>query len=284
MSLFADNYTKKVISSLDNDFVDNWDEFRYGGADPFENQSIIKRNILNFLKLFGLSSVGACKQKILMCESATRFINDHIDNLEWLYAHLGDEESRQTLVDVIAYRALGHRKIKLAINTPDYWLVREKAFALPRAGEEIDVGFLGWKLQKVSLEPFGFPIQAFANKGASVTTFVHQQYRCVTPDGAIECQSGDHVIDAGACYGDTALYFSHLAGPSGRVASFEFLPQNLSVLQKNLDLNPTLAKSIQVHKHPVWVESGKELFISGTGPGTQVTEKKLHPIRVLSRL
>jgi FkbM family methyltransferase len=227
----------------------------------------------------GLTTNGAAKQKVGTCKEeiakAIAFIAPHISNLEWLYAHLADEESRQTLVEVVAYRALGHRKIKLPTNTPDYWAIRERAFNLPREGEEIDVGFLGWKLRKVSLETFGYPITIFANKSANVTTFVHQQYRCETAGGGIGCLEGDYVIDAGGCYGDTALYFSHLAGPAGRVASFEFLPQNLSVFRKNLQLNPTLARTIQVYENPVWAESGNELFVSGSGPGTKVTENKV---------
>lgn len=279
---FLQSYTQKVFLSLDNNFEDNWDEFRFGGPDPIASHDSKGKPFPHaLLHSFGLTTAGAAKQKAKTYNEelakSIDFIAPYIANLEWLYANLADEESRQTLVDVIAYRALGHRKIKLAINTQDYWLVREKAFALPREGEEIDLGFLGWKLQKVSLEPFAYPIKAFATKGANVTTFVHQQYRCATPDGAIECQAGDHVIDAGACYGDTALYFSHLAGEFGRVASFEFLPQNLSVLKKNLDLNPTFAKTIQVYQNPVWVESGKELYISGYGPGTRVTKEEITP-------
>ena len=279
-STFLESYSRKIFSSLENDFEDNWDELRFGGPDPVATERCRSKPFPHALvETLGLTTAGAAKQKVESCKQeiakALAFIAPHISNLEWLYSNLADEESRQTLVDVIAFRALGHSKIKLTINNPNYWAVREKAFALPREGEEIDVGFLGWKLQKVSLEPFGYPIKILANKGANVTTFVHQQYRCVTPNGAIECQVGDHVIDAGACYGDTALYFSHLAGEFGRVASFEFLPQNLSVLKKNLDLNPTFAKTIQVYQNPVWVESGKELFISGYGPGTRVTEEKI---------
>jgi len=282
MSTFLKSYTQKVFSSLDKDFTDNWDEFRFGAPDPIASHDSKGKPFPHaLLHSFGLTTAGAAKQKAKTYNEelakSIDFIAPYIANLEWLYANLADEESRQTLVDVIAYRALGHRKIKLPINTPDYWAVREKAFALPREGEEIDVGFLGWKLQKVSLEAFGFPIKAFACKDANVTTFVHQQYRCTASNEAIECQLGDYVIDAGACYGDTALYFSHLAGPSGRVVSFEFLPQNLSVLQKNLDLNPTLSRTIQVHQNPVWLESGKELFVSGSGPGTRVTSEKITP-------
>jgi FkbM family methyltransferase len=275
MSIFLENYTKKVFASLDNDFEGNWDEFRFGEPDPFGTQRFRGKSLLHdLLKALGLSTSGVSRQKLLMSESAIAFIAPHITNLEWFYTNLMDEESRKTLVDVVAYRALGHRKIKLAMNSPEFWAIREKAFNFPREGEEIDVGFLGWKLQKVSLETFGYPISIFANKLANVTTFVHQQYRCETPIGPIECSPGDYVIDAGGCYGDTALYFSQLTGPTGRVASFEFLPQNLMVFRKNLELNSELAGRIHIHENPVWVESDQELFVSGSGPGTMVTENK----------
>ena len=270
MTSFLKSYTKKVFSSLDNDFVDNWDEFRYGGPDPAETQSIIKKNILNFLKLFGLSSVGACKQKILMCESATRFFNVHIDNLEWLYSNLADEESLRTLVDVIAYRALGHRKVKLAVNCPKHWDNLRLAETLVVGNEEIPTGFMHFKLVKMDLSKIGYPIQFYFAPVGIVIDFIEQQYRCETANGSIECKLGDHVIDAGGCWGDTALYFAHKSGPCGKVYSFEFLPENLKIYNRNLDMNPDLKKRVDLIPHPLWSNFGEDVEINPNGPGTKV--------------
>jgi FkbM family methyltransferase len=271
-STFLADYIRRVSGAIDADHEGNHDDFRFGPeqitARDLPRQAVLLQQNGQNLKI---------DSGILVVHRAIQFVQNCLGELEWVYKNLSDDISRQTLVNVFAYRALGHRKIVLPMNTEEYWAVRRMAFDLPRDNEEIDVGFLGWKLQKVSMESFGYPMTIFANKNANVTTFVHQQYRCVSLDGAIECQAGDYVIDAGACYGDTALYFSYLAGPSGRVASFEFLPQNLYVLKKNLDLNPIQAKSIHVYRNPVWHQSGKELFISGTGPGTKVIEQKLMP-------
>jgi len=77
-------------------------------------------------------------------------------------------------------------------------------------------------------------------------------------------------VDAKGCYGDTALYFAYKAGPSGKVASFEFLPVNVSIFRRNMELNPSLASRIQLHENPVWSSSGDELFVRGNGPGTTV--------------
>jgi FkbM family methyltransferase len=269
---FIKSFCEVLCNSLGVQQHQNYDDTRFGKKRTESFDKKLFTILVFFLSKLGLTTINYAKSDV---RNGLNFVSQSLDSLEWLYAHLVDQESRKTLVDVVAYRALGHRKIKLAMNTLEHWAVREKAFNLPREAEEIDVGFLGWKLQKVSLETFGYPITIFANKSANVTTFVHQQYRCETAGGGIGCLEGDYVIDAGGCYGDTALYFSHLAGPAGRVASFEFLPQNLSVFRKNLQLNPTLAKTIQVYENPVWAESGNELFVSGSGPGTRVTENKI---------
>jgi FkbM family methyltransferase len=122
----------------------------------------------------------------------------------------------------------------------------------------------------MDLSKIGYPIKLFALPGVVVVDFVEQQYRCETSDGAIECKEDDYVVDAGGCWADTALYFAHKVGPKGRVASFEFLPDNLKVCRRNLEMNPVLAERVAVYEHPVWSQSGKELFVIGNGPATRV--------------
>ncbi len=48
---------------------------------------------------------------------------------------------------------------------------------------------------------------------------------------------GCTVYDVGANCGQMALFFSRLVGPAGRVVCFEPVPQNFSVLERNLRLN-----------------------------------------------
>jgi len=63
-----------------------------------------------------------------------------------------------------------------------------------------------------------------------------------------------------ALLGDTRLYFAHKVGSRGKVLSFEFLPTNLNVYDRNLELNPELASRIEVLQHPVWLSRDVELF------------------------
>lgn len=77
------------------------------------------------------------------------------------------------------------------------------------------------------------------------------------------------MIDAGGCYGDTALYFAHKSG--GRVFSFEFMPDNLKVFRRNLELNPDLAKHVEIVPNPLWSASGQKLYVEGIGPAAHIT-------------
>ncbi|MBE2181069.1 MAG: FkbM family methyltransferase [Chthoniobacterales bacterium] len=265
MNSFLLDYTRALTGAIGADFGDNWDTDRFG-PEPAD-ASVRHPGIRRLLASAGLMTIGAARQTVA---GGIRFVEPHLDDLEWLYGVLADEESRSMLVQLAAFRALGHRKVKLPTNAPGFWHGRDEAKRIPCGIEEIDPGFLGWKLHQRNLANFNYPITMFTGPGACYTTFVHQQYRCETADGVIECESGDMVVDAGGCYGDTALYFAHKSGAEGMVASFEFLPVNLSVFRRNMELNPELAARIQLHECPVYSESGRELFVVENGPGTRV--------------
>lgn len=50
-------------------------------------------------------------------------------------------------------------------------------------------------------------------------------------------KKGMTVIDVGAHIGYYSLYFAKCVGPTGRVFSFEPVPENLALLRKNIELN-----------------------------------------------
>jgi FkbM family methyltransferase len=266
MQYFILDYIKTIANTFGVDYGDNCDTDRFGAykSHVFEPKILIRR----VLSQLGIVRTKSAQNAIY---AGLEFIKPYMPELQWLYKTLADEESRSWLVFLTAYRCFGHRKIKLPTNIPDFWKAKDLALQIPRGAEEIDPQFLGWKLHERSLESFGYPIRMFTGRGACYTTFVHQQYRCETADGPIECAEGDVAIDAGGCYGDTALYFAHKAGPMGNVASFEFLPVNVAIFRRNMELNPGLASRIQLHENPVWSSSGDKLFVSGNGPGTTVS-------------
>lgn len=269
---FLGAYATLVRCSVANDHDDNHDRHRFGRE---ENRPSIAFRIFRWLTLrLGLLTGAEAKSALRL---SLTVVAPNIKDLEWLYAKLADDESRRWLVFLTAYRSLGHRKIKLPTNTPEFRRAEQVALQIPCGIEEIDPQFLGWKLHERNLEPLGYPIRMFCGPGTFCATFVHEQYRCETPEGAIEVSEGDIAVDAGACYGDTALYFAHKVGPTGRVAAFEFLPLNVSVFHRNAALNPDLAGKIRLYENPVYSESGRNLFVIANGPGTRVVPTTSDP-------
>jgi FkbM family methyltransferase len=267
------------------DHRDNYDWRRFGRVDaphPTPGQRLgaaFKKQVR------GAGLVRLADVKTLL-HFGLRFAAPHIDNLQWLYERLADEPSRDLLARIIAYRAVGHRHVKLPLDQPAHWRAVEELERTAARAETVDAGFLGWRLPKLDLRPLGYPIELFGRADGAVIQFVHEQYRCLTPQGAIEARDGDTVIDAGGCWGDSALYFAHRVGRGGRVYSFEFLPNNLDVFRRNLALNPQLAPRIEVVPHPVWSTGDVELFVSGAGPGARVGPTRQTPadatVRTLS--
>ena len=262
---FLNRYTQTVTAAIPADYSDNYD------ADRFGPKRASFRTFTRRLRGLLTKCAGVLvKQADGTVTSGMNFVTPHLTELEWLHSRLADEESREILVKTIAFRALGNRKIKLPLNCPEHWELIARMKKEAEGRESIDPGFMGFRLCKMDLRGIGYPIELFFFPYAIVTQFIEQQYRCVTAQGNIEAVAGDAVIDAGGCYGDTALYFAHKTGAEGKVVSFEFLPDNLKIYQRNLELNPGLAKRIRLLPNPVWSAGDEELFVSGHGPGTTV--------------
>jgi FkbM family methyltransferase len=273
MNDFLFDYSKILAAIGEDDYSDNFDPESLGFE--YHSPNTLKSTVKVCLQRLGIRigrnrTVPQTPDNNYMLKGL-EFARPHLEQLSWIYSRLGDDESRELLVLLTAYRAVGYRKIKLPLSNPDYWSLRRRIASLPHESEEIDVNFHGWKLHRRDLRALGYPIDVFSSKYAFMETFVQQQYRCLIANGSIECNVGDVVIDAGGCYGDTALYFAEKTGPTGKVAVFEFLPDNLKILYRNLDLNPDLKQRIQVLERPVWSESNQELFIHGNGPATVVS-------------
>lgn len=264
---FLSDYTRIVTKAIPAEFPDNYDAYRFGPESAKEKLRSLRYAIRRKLAEMGLVTASAARKVML---SGKLFVAPHLPDLEWLYEHLEDQESRDLLVSLIAFRALGRRKVKLACNNPAYWANIHRVEKCASSTESIDASFSGWRLPKIDLRQLQVPVTLFMTAKGASTTFFEQQYRCVTADGPIEVSEKDVAIDAGACWGDTALYFATKAGPLGRVFSFEFLPANLEIFHRNLDLNPHLKDRIEVVKNPVWSSSGQTLFVNANGPATQV--------------
>jgi FkbM family methyltransferase len=181
-----------------------------------------------------------------------------LPGLSDIYDLLGDETSRTLLIKLVAYRVLGSRHVRLPLNTPAYWSLRQ---SLPSYIERdhkstaIPGSLRCYNVNGVRLHSHPLNI---------LDTFLLEQYRC--PRARVGVSPGDYVIDAGGCWGDTALQFAQTAG---RVFCFECIPSSAGIIRENLKLNPALAPKIEVVEKALADRSGERIFFEDCGPGSR---------------
>jgi FkbM family methyltransferase len=184
------------------------------------------------------------------------------EGLDRTYQFLQDQVSKNLLVKLIAYRVLGDQRVRLPLNNPEYWNLRNSLGQFVEKRSAITgIPILG------SLDLFRLNgIRLYCTQLGLLNQFFLQQYRC---DRAhVGVQSGDIVIDGGACAGDTALCFAQHAK---HVVSFECMPSNLEILRRNLELNPNLSSKIEVVPKALWSRSGERFLFEDRGPGSRAT-------------
>lgn len=211
-------------------------------------------------------------QPALPADVRARLLVDAMNNpaLEAFYAELADDQSRLLMARLFAYRLLGPSKVRLPLAEGEMQRARRRVEELRVAESTVDLQFLGWHGDRFDLAPEGRSL-VIDTHPLGVETLLLEQYRCPAhPE--IAARPGDVVIDGGACWGDTALYFADLVGPGGRVRSFEFEPNNVKRLRANLELNEQLATRIDVDERALWHHDGELLDLNPFGPATTVRE------------
>ena len=195
-----------------------------------------------------------------------------ISSFEYLFNLLNDEYSKKLLLKVLAYRILGPTKVNLPLNNQklfDHIEKIEKAVAQ----ESVSVSTSrGEELHLHELSFLGNQIKLYLNSAAIYSRFFIKGYNFKRNE--IKVEKGNVVIDAGACYGDTAIYFACHTGKSGKVYSFEFVKQNIDIFNKNIQLNKKIAPIISLVKMPLWSNSNTEIFVEDEGPGSKAVLEK----------
>lgn len=255
---------KKIHRSILNNHKDNWDEFRFGEQpDPSWDISEKLTDILKYLK-YGINATG------IAYFPSKAGNTDALESFSYLFSLLHEDRDRDLLIDLVAYRILGYKKIRLITNWADAKLEISKLNRLADPTDSIVVKFNQMKLDRMDLNPIGIPIDFYFSPSGVYTDFTLEQYKYQNGKTIIKAQPGDYVIDAGGCWGDTALYFANAVGESGRVFTYEFIPSNLLILRKNLSLNPKLESRVTIVPNPVWSSSSLNLQFNDNGPGSRV--------------
>ena len=260
---FAENLFHRLIEAHFVEYTDNYDDLRFGPRPAQPLMQKFQWRLREACRQFGIHFrkwLPAPNSKSLAMWLGM------IPDLEWLYRRLADEQSRAILVDIIAYRIMGHRGVRFDF-AESYKKKREELQVLADVSNSIRVEFLNWHLFLYNLSELGFPISLYIKN--PFTQFYLEQYAHKT--SCIEADPGDVVIDGGGCYGDTALYFACKAGVKGHVHSFEFVPSNLDVFRKNLGLNPGISSRITIINKALWNSSGDVIFFRDNGPGSRTS-------------
>jgi FkbM family methyltransferase len=130
-------------------------------------------------------------------------------------------------------------------------------------------------LYKFNLKKLDIPIELYFNSLGLSFHLNFKQYEYSNNNISIKINNGDIVLDCGACYGDTALFFAEAVKEKGHIYSFEFIPENTKIFNINIDLNPVLKERITLVPLPLSETSDKELYYSDNGPGSRVSELPL---------
>ena len=157
---------------------------------------------------------------------------------------LEDETSKELYQQLILYRILGHLHVRLPFNTAENraHLLTAESWRMEDTEDEGAFGPLSIFLVPTTRNN----IRVKGWKENVTWTFLYRQYYFERNGVKISPQSGDHVIDAGGCFGDTALGFADAVGEQGHVYVFDPLPKHCAIMRQVQVLNPALAPRISV--------------------------------------
>ena len=76
--------------------------------------------------------------------------------------------------------------------------------------------------------------------------FLNQQYYFERNGESVAPDQGDFIVDAGGCFGDTALAFARSTGAKGHVYSFDPMQKHCAIMRESFGMNPELAPRISI--------------------------------------
>lgn len=255
----------KIQSSLTNNYgMENFDQHRFG---KYVSDGLMTQFKTKFKK--------AIKYKSESAETIVNKISNFENKLECIWERV-NLESKVLMVELIAFRLLGYKKVKLSINNDAYWNAMNEAKNLKKDGQSINPNFLHFTLQLFNLKPLGIDLELYFVDGGIAIDFIIEQYAYkLNGKTIVEAEKGDTVLDIGGCWGDTALYFANKVEDAGKVYSFEFIPQNIEIFKKNISLNSNLASRITLVEQPVSNVSNDKIYYIDNGPSSKISQSPL---------
>ncbi len=265
MSEFRSQFFRGLLDDCVRQQNDNIDYLRFPGLKP------TLAHPKHWLKCLLGAWLNRCGLARPAPQSPTDWLEYILDNLgpfNEFYDSLHDDHSKAVLVEVLRFRVLGNQHTKLSRNAPEYWrAVADIENHRRKRATVKQVPILG------TLDRFEVGGVALDAHPLSVlNTFLLEQYAYRRGSSIVQAAPGDVVLDCGACFGDTALYFADKVGPFGQVYAFEADPRNLEILAGNLAQNPGLRSRLTVVDKAVWSADAQRLNLAAAGPASRVSD------------
>jgi FkbM family methyltransferase len=194
-----------------------------------------------------------------------RLVRGQADRFQHTYDLLGDDRSRKLLLELLRYRVLGRKHVRLSRHDAAYRRHAASARSCRRSRQrDYDV---------YEVHESEGPVRLHSLRRLVQQTFFVRQYVYEPVDGPrIGPEPGDRVIDGGGYWGETALWLANRVGSAGQVYTFEFVEANLRMLEQNRARNGHLQPRIEIVPRALWNRSGETLrFETGLDAGTSVT-------------
>ncbi|WP_153227062.1 FkbM family methyltransferase [Methylorubrum sp. Q1] len=165
------------------------------------------------------------------------FVTSNWDGLARTYNALEDAGSKELFISLILFKSLGHTYVRLPSNTASYWSARASSDAMPADPSEFTAGACGYEIERFSIPSSGRELSIECLRANIFFTFKMRQYYYERSEISVRPEAGDYVVDAGACFGDTAIDFAETVGHDGRVFSFDPLERHHRIIEANIARN-----------------------------------------------
>lgn len=270
MDSFFSNLFKAISDNIRNNYTDNFDFERFGD-EPKEKNSIKSFLLHELKKRFRIVDYDEIKM--------IEILDPYFDRMEQVYSILQDGYSKDLYIKLIAYKILGYRKVKLPLNTSEYWAKNRLSDELRTSESPIEAPFVGGrtvKLYKFDLSKKNIPLKLYTSDIYPIL-FIDQY-----ENDEVKIDDGDILLDCGGCWGDTAMFFAHKVGNFGHVYSFEFIPENINIFKQNISLNESISNRITLVEKALGEKTDETLCFSNNGPGSRLGEPSTQTIKVQS--
>lgn len=269
MSAFIPNLIRHITSSINNSYElpDNsfFNKEGYKSRDIIHEKGWKDRLLLN--KIGDNYSINREIEKIL---KRILFAGHSITYYNYLHDVLEDEESKNILIEVVCLRIMGAEKFKLSMENESY----QRQFSLLKECKSdeppLRVASNNWLLNRYDFCLQNENVSLYYTGFGVVTTFFVEQY--ALRRSGFYVRDRDVILDCGGCWGDTAVYFAKAARDT-RVYAFEFVPSNIELFNKNVNLNNL--SNVELIRKPVSEFSGDKFYVLDNGPASRLSKEKL---------